>query len=115
MATKPPRPQNNNLKPNRKGQPRRGGRAKGTKNKFTVSMKEAVLSVFNIIGSEMGMATWARKAANRKAFYNIAAKLIPQELVGKDGTPLNPGAAEVRIYMPDNNRPPESDKDKGAK
>lgn len=97
-----PRGTVSNLIPNKKGQ-RRGGRKKGTPNKVTVTVKEAVLGAFNDIGGREALAAWGRKAANRKAFYAVAAKLIPHEIVGAGGGSLL-GGAEVHVYLPDNKR-----------
>ena len=64
------------------------GRRKGTPNKTTVGVKQAVLAAFNKIGGTEALAKWALSPGNRKAFYNIAAKLIPHEIVGPNDGPL---------------------------
>lgn len=57
-----------------------GGRQKGTPNKLTASIKTAVLEVFNARGGVEQMTAWASQ--NETAFYMIASKLIPHEVVG---------------------------------
>lgn len=106
-----PRGNPSNLRPNRKGQPRRGGRAPGTPNKSTVLVKDAMLGAFNDIGGQEALATWAKKQANRKAFYALASKLIPTEITGAGGSDLF-RKAEVHLYMPGNNRPSPADIEK---
>jgi len=69
------------------------GRKKGTPNKITVSMKAAVYEAFNEAGGVEALTRYARR--DPKGFYNIAAKLIPTELVGKGGKPLIP--PEVKL------------------
>ena len=54
---------------------RRGGRKKGTPNKFTLSLKQAVLATFEKLGGVKHMATWAKESPSD--FYRIAARLIP--------------------------------------
>ena len=63
-----------------------GGRKKGTQNKFTLSVKDSVLKTFGNLGGVKHMTTWAKE--NPTEFYKIAAKLIPTEITGKDGSPL---------------------------
>jgi hypothetical protein len=88
-----------------------GGRAKGTPNKITVSMKEAVLGAFNDMGGQAAFVKWGNTNLDtRKAFYSIAARLIPTELVGKDGADLIPSKTEVHVYLPDNGRISVADK-----
>jgi hypothetical protein len=99
-----PRDGSQNLKKSRKGV-RLGGRQKGTPNKTTVFMKEAVLQAFNEMGGVPALVAWGKKEVNKKAFYQIAARLIPNEVVGAGGSPLIPaGASQVHIYMPSNGR-----------
>ena len=61
-----------------KGSPKTGGRKKGTPNKLTLSVKEAVLETFQNLGGIDHMTEWAQE--NPTDFYRIAAKLIPQQI-----------------------------------
>jgi hypothetical protein len=71
----------NNLRPNKKGQPRRGGRAKGTPNKQTASVKEAIALAFEGIGGVPALIRWAKR--NREAFYcRLLTKLVPSQVDG---------------------------------
>lgn len=62
-----------------------GGRTAGTPNKLTRSMKESVTDTLIWLQSQprVNMRDWA--VENTTEFYRIASKLIPTELVGKDG------------------------------
>lgn len=57
-----------------------GGRVKGTGNKVTTSMKEAVMSTLEWLQSQpkSNMRDWAIE--NTTEFYKIASKLIPTEV-----------------------------------
>ena len=67
-----------------KGQPKLGGRKKGTPNKFTRSAKEAYAHVFEELGGADGLLEWAKSdPANRRDFYSWHTKLLPIEHAGK--------------------------------
>lgn len=55
-----------------------GGRQKGTPNNITRAFREAVQIAYDAIGGDEAFATWARE--NPSQFYQIAARLIPQEM-----------------------------------
>jgi hypothetical protein len=62
-----------------------GGRTKGTPNKITAAFKEAVLRAYDGIGGDDAFMEWARQ--NPTQFYQIASRLIPQEMrYAYDGT-----------------------------
>jgi hypothetical protein len=63
---------------NRGGKREGAGRRKGSQNRFTSAIKDAVLETFEKLGGVTHMTTWARK--NPTDFYRIAAKLIPQQI-----------------------------------
>ena len=65
---------------------RRGGRRKGTPNKVSGSVKEAVLETFMQLGGVTHMAEWAGK--NPGDFYRILARLLPREVTGEGGAPI---------------------------
>ena len=60
--------------------PGQGGRKKGGQNKFTKTVKETVLAVFNDQQEDpqANLTAWAK--AETTEFYKIAAKLIPTEI-----------------------------------
>lgn len=57
---------------------RRGGRQKGTPNKASANVKEAIQSAFDGIGGVRAFTEWAR--LNPTDFYKLYAKMLPQEL-----------------------------------
>ena len=57
---------------------KQGGRPKGVPNKLSTTVKDNVIQVFNALGGHKGMAEWARE--NPTHFYNLYAKLIPQDV-----------------------------------
>ena len=56
------------------------GRPKGVPNKLTTAFRDAVLTAYRGIGGDKAFTRWAR--ANPTLFYQIAARLIPHEVVG---------------------------------
>lgn len=69
---------------------RRGGRQKGTPNKVTVEVKEALAAAFEGIGGVPRLQAWAEKDPGE--FYKLWVKTLPQqirsEVTGKDGGPI---------------------------
>lgn len=77
-----------------KGRQKEGGREKGTKNKVTVQMKEAILMAAELEGSDRngkgGLVGFMRKLSRRNVvvYGRLLEKLLPYQLTGKDGTPM---------------------------
>ncbi len=63
-----------------------GGRPKGAKNLISGPAKENIAAVFIRLGGTAAMADWARE--NLTQFYQIYAKLIPTEVSGPNGGPM---------------------------
>jgi len=63
-----------------------GGRNKGTPNKLSGSAKENIAAVFVRLGGTAAMAKWAE--TNKTAFYNLYSKLLPHEITGEGGGPV---------------------------
>lgn len=62
------------------------GRPKGAVNKTTASVREAFLLAHQGIGGAVALAAWAKE--NQTEFYKLLARLIPTEITGKDGGPM---------------------------
>jgi hypothetical protein len=77
-----------------------GGRQKGTPNKATAAVKEALTEAFDGLGGIPALIKWGR--ANATEFYKLWSRLLPQEVTGKDGGPIQ--IEPVQIYIPDNGR-----------
>ena len=69
-----------------KGQPRTGGRAKGTTNKLTADVKGMVLGALNAAGGEAYLL--AQSEANPTAFLTLVGKVLPLTLAGDPDHPL---------------------------
>jgi hypothetical protein len=68
-----------------------GGRGKGTPNKSTIAIREAVLQVFADLQDRSGEANghlmdWA--LGNATDFYRLSSKLLPRQVTGEDGGPV---------------------------
>jgi len=78
-----------------KGQPKTGGREKGTPNKMTASVKEAIEFAAQELGGGERLAAWAKASPdNEKTFWaSIYPKLLPLQV---NGTVM----AEVHEHRP---------------
>lgn len=64
-----------------RGLPKTGGRQKGTPNKVTQSVKEALEETFERLGGVAVLAEWARD--NQTEFYRLWSKILPREIAAK--------------------------------
>lgn len=74
-----------------KGHKKKGGRAKGTRNKVTVDLREAWFWVFEALGGKEGWLGFVQKCAvNQAQFYKTGEKMLPAnvEVGGADGAPI---------------------------
>ena len=62
------------------------GRLQGVKNKIPGTAKENMVCVFTRMGGTAAMAEWAREHPGD--FYRLYAKLLPHELTGPMGNPI---------------------------
>lgn len=68
------------------GHPKFGGRKKGTPNKFNGDVKAMVLAALDKVGGVEWFTKQARR--NPRIFGSAVVKMIPQEVTGKDGGPI---------------------------
>lgn len=54
-----------------------GGRQKGSANKITTSVKEALIEAFRLRGGVPALKAWADE--NPTAFYGLWGRMLPQE------------------------------------
>jgi hypothetical protein len=62
------------------------GRPKGAVNKTTASVKEALQAVYASRGGDDALERWAE--ANETEFYKLWGRMLPQEVSGPDGGPV---------------------------
>ena len=68
-----------------KGQ-KTGGRKAGTPNKNTAQVKQALQAVYTKKGGDTALLTWARE--NETEFYKLWGRMLPQEVSGPEGGPI---------------------------
>ena len=78
-----------------KGSPKTGGRKKGTSNKITADVREAILEAFHMAGGVEYLRALA--FSDPKAFCTLLAKIIPAKVAGDEE---NPSALRVTRRSP---------------
>lgn len=75
-------------KSNRGSKPgeRRGGRQKGTPNRITKTVREAILGAFDELGGQKWLVKLGKN--DEKAFASLLGKVLPTQLTGADGGPI---------------------------
>ncbi len=88
-----------------KGHKKHGGRKKGTPNKTTASVKEALRMAFDEMGGVAALKRWAKE--NLTEFYKLWGRMLPQEveMSGKNGGPVDLVITEVIVEMPPEESP----------
>jgi hypothetical protein len=76
--------------PNVKGQPRRGGRPKGTPNKATVVARDIIAETAHKLGGTKRLLAWCKESKiNERIFWgSIFPKLLPLQVTGANGGPI---------------------------
>jgi hypothetical protein len=80
-----------------KGQPKLGGRKKGTPNKLTVEAKEAFRLAAEGAGGVEALTEFAKNEP--KVFWPLYARLIPMD-VTSGGKPIAPQRIQVQLIAP---------------
>jgi hypothetical protein len=70
------------------------GRPKGSKNKLTASIKEAIERAFEEVGGQSYLAKVAQE--DPRTFCTLLGKLLPMQVTGEDGAPIK---AKVTISL----------------
>ena len=78
-----------------------GGRQKGTPNRSTAAIREAMLAVFEALQDRAGgdnghLLEWAE--ANATDFYKLTSKLLPLQITGEDSAPI---VTRIELVAPD--------------
>lgn len=93
--------------PRPKGAPKTGGRTKGTPNRTTQDVRDAILQVADGLGGAEAMLTWAKAdPVNERIYWSqIFPKLLPkevkQEVSGPDGGPIEVSEIRINLVKPD--------------
>jgi hypothetical protein len=77
-----------------------GGRQKGSLNKFTLSVKEAFKEAFDQMQKTPGVSLYDWGCANPGEFYKLASKLIPTQIAGVEGKPIEFRAVQDLEALP---------------
>lgn len=83
-----------------------GGRKKGTPNKTTAILKDAIVRAAELTGQDgegrEGLIGYCRFLAvsEPKAFAGLMGRVIPLQVAGPDGEDGHPTAIELRIVRP---------------
>src|SRR5277367_1554852 len=69
---------------------RRGGRRRGTPNKTTTALKEAILEAAELAGGDGGLVGYLTTLAktNTSAFATLLGKVLPLQVSGEDGAAI---------------------------
>lgn len=84
------------------------GRAKGTPNKTTALLKEAIIKAAEATGEDgkgKGSLTGYCKflaTSEPKAFAQLLGKVLPMQVTGADGSDGLPGAIQINVIRPRN-------------
>ena len=73
------------------GHAKAGGRQKGTPNKVTTSLREAIMHAFDTVGGEAYLVKVANK--NPQVFCVLLARILPLQVSSRDGVPILPAPA----------------------
>lgn len=72
------------------GRAKTGGRKKGTPNKTTALLKDAILQAAEAAGDKEGMLGYltSQAKANPVAFLSLLGKVLPMQVTGEGGGPV---------------------------
>lgn len=80
---------------------RRGaGRPKGSQNKTTALLKDAILEAATKAGGKGGLVAFLKAQAekeNNAPFLALVGKVLPMQVTGPDGTDGLPGAIQINV------------------
>ena len=81
-----------------KGQPKTGGRQKGSVNKLTADVKAMVLEALDTAGGVDYLVAQSRD--NPNAFMTLVGKVLPLTLAGDKDNPVNVSTITRQIVTP---------------
>lgn len=74
-----------------------GGRQKGTPNKSSAALKDAILNAFEEVGGQSYLVTVANE--DPKTFCVLLGKVLPTQLTGENGGPIQ--TEDVTMLTPE--------------
>lgn len=74
------------------------GRPKGVPNKSTAAVKGALTEAFEKLGGVEALVAWG--TGNPTDFYKLWAKMMPTEVTGADGGPIQTEALDALAALP---------------
>jgi len=79
------------------------GRPKGVPNKTTALLKDAILQAAHKAGGEGGMVQYLTEQAkkNPNAFMGLLGKVLPMQITGEDGEPIQITKIELTAVSPE--------------
>lgn len=79
----------------KKGDPKRGGRKKGTPNKLNADVKAMIVGALNAKGGQKYLERQADE--NPVAFMTLVGKVLPMTVAADEDSPLVPKRIEIAI------------------
>lgn len=86
-----------------------GGRQKGTPNKFTAELRDAILKAAELAGDDRGLVGYLEKQAreNPAPFMALLGKVLPLQMTGDGGGPVEAiTRIETVVVYPDGHEEP---------
>jgi hypothetical protein len=86
-----------------KGTPKTGGRQKGTPNKTSALLKDAILKAATEAGDgDLAAYLTVQAKINPGPFMTLLGKVLPMQVTGEDGGPFRLNAVQRTIVSPAN-------------
>lgn len=82
-----------------KGLPKTGGRKKGTPNKINTDLRGMIIGALSDVGGREYLARQAEE--NPAAFMSLVGRVLPREVVGEGGGPIQVKTVE-RVIVKNN-------------
>lgn len=86
-----------------------GGRQKGTPNKMSRTLKEAILEAAELAGGQGGVTGYltAQASANPTAFLSLLGKVLPMQVTGDKDNPLAIAVSRIERVIVDPQKKPK--------
>jgi hypothetical protein len=80
-----------------------GGRTKGTPNKISKTLKEAILDAAELAGGQEGVTGYLRTQAmtNPTAFMSLLGKVLPTQIANEEGAAFQVAVTRIETVVVD--------------